>query len=558
MTIRWKLGVIGVIALAAVILVGALGGYETRTRMIEAKHAQLVGTVDMAIDLAGHLEADVVAVKITREDAIQSFRQTLHAMRYDNGNGYIFAYTLDGVMFANVGAPQDVGKDFLSDTDPAGTPYVRNMMEIAKTKGEGFTTYERHKPGQEQILPKLAYVKKFAPWSLVLGNGAYYDDVDDAIRSMMLKMGGLMAVIAILTVGGCMMVSKSITRPLDCIREKMERLATGDTSIDLPETGRKDEVGEMAVAVQVFKQSMIDADRMRREQEEIKRKAEQDRHDELNSMANRFESSVGVVATAVSSAASDMQTSAERMADVARNASSKAATVAAAAQQASRNVETVAAASTELAAASGEIARQMTKSQDVAVKATEEAETTNQLVLSLAESVSKIGAVVELINDIAAQTNLLALNATIEAARAGDAGKGFAVVANEVKTLANQTAKATGEITEQISAVQQKTGQAVTAIEAITKVIVELERISSSIASAVQEQTAATAEIARNIEEAALGTANVSSNIADVEYATEESGKAADGIRAYSDTLSHHSKALNGDVSTFLKQVRTA
>lgn len=556
MTIRWKLGVIGFISIIAVIIVGLLGAFDTRERMMEAKKAQLVAIVEMATDLATNLEKDSKLGKMPQEEAIASFRNTIQSMHYDNGTGYVFAYTYEGVVFADGGNPQNIGQNRLEDKDANGIFFIRDMINTVRDHSQGYVSYLKPKPGQTTALPKLAYAQGFAPWKIMIGLGIYTDDIDAAFDAVLLRTSYVLVIILGITVAASLTVGRSIAVPLDNIRAKMELLSAGNTNIDLPETERKDEVGKMAKTVLVFRQSMIDTARMYKEQEALKRQAEVDRHTVLGKMADNFESSVGIVVNSVASSATIMQNAAIQMADLAGDTSVRVANVAAAALQASRNVETVASASTELATASSEIAQQMSRAQMVAVQATEDAHNTNGLVLALSESVSQIGTVVGLINDIASQTNLLALNATIEAARAGDAGKGFAVVANEVKTLSNQTAKATEEITAQIHSVQQKTSDAVTAIEKISRVIIQMEEISSSVASAVQQQTAATAEIARNIEQAAQGTSEVSMNIETVEMAARQSGEAANNIRQSTIDLSHQSDVLSGDVGKFLKQVR--
>ncbi|MDR3437041.1 bacteriohemerythrin [Telmatospirillum sp.] len=351
-------------------------------------------------------------------------------------------------------------------------------------------------------------------------------------------------------------IARGIIRPIRGMTQTMTRLAGGDKAVVVPALGNRDEIGDMARAVEVFKQHAIRVEQMTRDQEAQKHQAELDRRAALRKMADTFEGSVGKVVETVTSAATQLQASAGQMSASATQTSSEATAVAASSQQASANVQTVASATEELAASISEIARQMSRSRSVALQANEDAEHTTELVKTLSDSVAKIGTVVGLINDIASQTNLLALNATIEAARAGDAGKGFAVVANEVKGLANQTAKATGEIASQIADVQHQTAEAVAAITEISSIISEMSDISGSVAAAVQEQTAATGEIARNVEQAAAGTQEVSSSISSVEQAAKESGAAAEQIRCSSLDLSKQAEYLHHEVVDFLQQVR--
>jgi len=347
-----------------------------------------------------------------------------------------------------------------------------------------------------------------------------------------------------------------VTKPLERMTRAMGLLAAGDHSIEVPSIGRKDEIGDMAQALQVFKDNAIENARLQEEQKQAETRMQEEKQRAMVELADRFERQVKDVVDGVSSSATEMQATAQQMAATAEETSRQSANVATASDQATANVQTVAATAEELSASIAEIGRQVMQSAKIAQNAVEEAETTNQTVQGLAEAASRIGEVVDLINDIAGQTNLLALNATIEAARAGEAGKGFAVVAQEVKNLANQTAKATEEISQQITAVQEETSGAVGAIEKIRGIISEVNDIATTISSAVEEQGVSTQEIARNVQQAAQGTQDVNSNIESVNKAAGETGSAAGQVLNAAQEMSRQAEGLSGEVDRFLNEVR--
>jgi methyl-accepting chemotaxis protein len=381
-----------------------------------------------------------------------------------------------------------------------------------------------------------------------------------AVRdSIQRQMEIAILLIAFAVLGAGFFIGRSVSRPLSAMTAAMIELARGNFAIVLPGLGRADEVGEIAQAVETFK---VNAEQKARDEAEARIKQDRMvaelRKADMHKLADAFEGAVGEIVEMVSSAATELEASASSLTATAERSQERAIVVAAASEEASTNVQSVASASEELTASVNEISRQVQESSRVASDAVEQAQKTNNRVGELSKAAARIGDVVELINTIAGQTNLLALNATIEAARAGEAGRGFAVVASEVKALAEQTAKATGEIGQQITGIQSATQDSVGAIKEIGDTIGRMSEISSTIAAAVEEQGAATQEISRNIQQAAQGTMQVSSNIADVQRGASETGSASSQVLSAAQSLSIESNRLKLEVGKFLSSVRAA
>ncbi|PWC89921.1 chemotaxis protein [Azospirillum sp. TSH100] len=353
-------------------------------------------------------------------------------------------------------------------------------------------------------------------------------------------------------------ISRAITRPLGNITREMGRLAQGDLTVTVSDDDRRDEIGALARALQIFKTNAQEMERMRKAQEESERQAAAQRRQTMMQMADTFESTVKGIVDTVATAATGMRDAATALTATAQEASERSLLVASASEQASANVQTVATATEELSASIAEIGQQVENSTRIATQAVADADGANRTMRELVSAAEQIGAVVELISGIAAQTNLLALNATIEAARAGEAGKGFAVVASEVKALATQTSRATDEIQAKVQEIQQTTGGAQRAIGGIGQTIGRMSEITTAIAAAIEEQAAATREIASSVTQAAQGTEEVSSNIAGVSTAVHETGDAAGRVHGTSQELAAEAERLRKEVGTFIATVRAA
>lgn len=393
-----------------------------------------------------------------------------------------------------------------------------------------------------------------AKWALVAAVGV--DEIHahvDAMRNQII----LISFLCLLVVAGIgIFMARGITRPITRIVGSMNSLAEGNTDVDTDAGDRSDEIGDMLRAVTVFRDNALERQRLEEEHKRLEKQSDEERRTTMRELADSFTESVGTIVDTVSSASSQLQSTAQAMEGISEQTRTRATTVSAASEETNVNVQTVAASTEEMSNSIAEISRSVTGAAEAAKKAAEEVATTRSQMTTLADVANNIGGVVSMITDIAEQTNLLALNATIESARAGDAGKGFAVVAAEVKGLANQTAQATGQISDQIGEMQSATNQAVSSMEHISNVIKNVEESSSAIAAAMEEQGAATQEIAHNVQEVAASTLSVSENIAGVTQASQEAGQASSQVMSSASELFQQSESLQSEVSGFLAKLR--
>ncbi|MGH6715634.1 MAG: methyl-accepting chemotaxis protein [Bradyrhizobium sp.] len=557
MTIGRKLYALIGLSFIGLLGVAAFASHQLALGLKQQKQIELRHLTDLALTIVKQEHAAAQKGEITDAKAQKLALARLSVLRYGHG-GYFWVNDMQGRMVMHPITPALVGKDLSNFKDPTGKKLFMDIIDVVRKSGAGFVPYEWPKPGFDRPQPKLSYVVGFAPWNWVIGTGVYVGDLQsqtwDATGQALLAT----ALVLLLLVAASMFMGRSITRPLNRITLVMKDLAGGKLDVEIPGIDRQDELGEMAGAVAVFKSNAVARRGMEVEQKEAQTHALAQRKVDMQKMANDFEGAVGNIVDTVSTASTQLEASAGTLTSTAARAEQLATVVASASEEASTNVQSVASATEEMASSISEIGRQVQESARMANDAVDQARTTNDRVSELTKAAGRIGDVVELINNIAGQTNLLALNATIEAARAGEAGRGFAVVASEVKALAEQTAKATGEIGQQVAGIQTATQESVNAIKGISGTIEKLSEIASAIAAAVEEQGAATQEIARNVQQAANGTQQVSSNIADVQRGATDTGSASSQVLSAARSLSGESNRLKLEVSKFLNSVRVA
>ncbi|WP_162305860.1 methyl-accepting chemotaxis protein [Oleisolibacter albus] len=556
-----RVNVGGRLALLAGLLGLALAGTQIldlaaqRGALLESRRELVRSVAEAGRSVVAGYQERAARGEMTEAEAKAAALTALRALRY-SGSEYIWVNDRHPVMVMHPIKPELEGKDLSATADPTGKRLFMAFVEATAGGRSGYVDYLWPKPGASEPVDKISYVTPFDAWGWIIGTGLYTDDVQARFlaeaRSAALR---ILSILAAAVVAAWMLI-RSIRVPLRAAVASAQALAGGQLDRPVPGTGLRDEMGEVARALDVLRLAARRARDLEAETAAQKQQAEELRRQELLRLADTFENGVKGVVDAVAAAATEMEASASALGATAEETTRQSGTVAAAAGQASANVGTVAGATEELSASIQEIARQVGDSSRVAGQAVEEAAQAKQTMAALAETAQRIGMVVQLINTIASQTNLLALNATIEAARAGEAGKGFAVVASEVKTLAQQTQKATEEIAAQVQGIQGSTAQAAGAIDGVAATITRLSGIATAIAAAIEQQQAATRDIAGNVARAAQGTEQVSHVIGEVSQAAGETGLAASQVQGAAASLSREADQLRRQVDGFLAGIR--
>ena len=556
---RFRTKLLLLIALSALGIAASIGAgaMVLRDRMKEARVGQLRAMVQSTMGLARALEAQVAAKTLTHDQAVERFRDAVHPMRYDGGNGYVTVSGEDGTVIVQPVDPSREGKKSTA-TNASGRTLISLYAEVLRTSDEGVVAYEFPRPGQNVLMPKIAYVARFAPWHAVFLSGTYIDDLNADFNRTLFNLSLFGGLILLVTTPAALLINRDIGNTLRALRDAMAGLADGNLTVGIPGINRKDELGGMARALGVFKDNAHRIANLQQEQQAERQRNAEERRQALMDLATRFDREVRGVVEAVAAAGGDMGTAARKVSGTAEAAIKQASSALTEAEQATMNVQGVAAAIEEMAATGSEISRQVARAATISRDAAEEGRRTNKTVAGLATAAQKVGDVVKLIQDIAAQTNLLALNATIEAARAGDAGKGFAVVAGEVKNLASQTAKATEEIRAQIASIQAELNSAVVAIQGIAETVHGVQEIATAISATVDQQSSAIQEVSGNIQQAAGRTERVALDLREVSQGLGENGAAAADVLGAADLLGKQAKVLRQEVDGFLATVRAA
>jgi methyl-accepting chemotaxis protein len=556
LTISRRLGLLVGAAIMASLAITAMQLVMLRSSMIEHRKAAIKGQVETAASIVREFVAAVEKGQMSEAEAQQRAKALLRDVRWGH-NDYYFILLENGTNIMVGPIPALEGKNMYDAKDPNGFYFVRANISVAQ-QGGGFVSYMFPRPGTSEAVPKLSYSLEVKPWNWVISTGVWIDDLDAEFYAGMWKVLGWAAgLIAALCVAAYLL-ARGLVKPVNSMTAAMSDLAAGNLDVAIPGAGRRDELGRVAKAMEVFKSNAVAQRKLESDQKEAEARSAAQRKGEMAGLADHFERAVGGIIDTVSAASNELEATATTLTRTADMTRQMSATVNTASGTASTNVQAVAAATDQMATSIVEIGRQVQNSSRIAADAVAQAEKTDARVNELSTAANRIGDVVKLITAIAEQTNLLALNATIEAARAGDAGRGFAVVAQEVKALAAQTAQATGEISTQIAGMQAATNDSVAAIKEISGTIGQIAEIAAVIAAAIDEQRNATGNISRNVRDAAAGTSEVASGITKVTDGANETGAASSEMLSSARSLARESARLRDEVGRFLQSIKAA
>ncbi|WP_085905396.1 methyl-accepting chemotaxis protein [Kiloniella majae] len=548
-----------IFASLGLLIVGGVSLSSLRSDLFHQKQTELKHIIESAINLSDGYYKRAQDGEMSEEEAQKAALTAINGIRYGDGD-YLWVNDSNSVVIMHPIKPALEGKDLSKLEDQNGKlifPAFVKVVQTSKTGG-GYVDYLWPKPGSEDPVEKLSYVQIYKNWGWIIGTGVYMDDFDAALLDRTQLLIGIMLTVLIITIIISIAVTRSITSPLSKMTQAMMDLAHGKTDTEVPQPKFNDEIKDMAAAMEVFHANAVERERLQGEQEEQQRRANEEKQAMLAELASNFEQSVGTLTQQVANGAVQSSAGAQEMAAIAGETSSEASAIVEVCHVASKSVNAVTNASQLLTNSIEEIDTRVRESSSVATEAVSQIKKTNEEVEGLSEAARKIGDVVGLISDIAEQTNLLALNATIEAARAGEAGKGFAVVASEVKSLATQTAKATEEISEQITSMQSATGTAVGAIKGIQDIITQIDEISGTISEAVERQNQATQDIAQNVQEASYSTGQVTDTVDRVRSTAENANAAAQAVEGMITQMTDNADQLGKEVEAFLSKVRVA
>ncbi|MCF3936037.1 methyl-accepting chemotaxis protein [Acuticoccus sp. M5D2P5] len=550
----WLLAGINLISL--IVLVNVLVP-QARTLVLDLEVGKVRSLSEAAANLARGLEMRAQAGEFSRDEAKARFVEAIHAMWYDDHKEYLFAIDLDGTVFAHAAKPELEGQSLWNFEDKAGLKLFQALSAAAR-EGGGSVSYWWPKPGSDDPMEKISYVVPLSEWGIYVGTGVYTDRIDSAFASLNWAAAFVTLIAMAVVVFASWLIARDISRPAGDLASKITRLAQGEVVAESAYGRRRDAIGSLARAVTALRGVVIERIELQQAQTKASEERRQERALAMQQLADSLDASVSDDVDAMQESMQAMVSRAEAMRDIAERMRTTTEETYSACESGHESVDIVARAAEELSASSREIARQISGNATASDRAVEAAEGAALSISTLAKASRSIGEVTRLINDIAEQTNLLALNATIEAARAGEAGRGFSVVAHEVKSLAEQTGKATGNIEAQIRAMQAETNQSVEAINGIVTTVTQLSANTAAMATALEEQDSSIREIASSIALAAESSDAISRNMSRMRSSVDETRSAADTVCTTTTSLDHQSLGVKSSVESFLSNLRHA